>query len=399
MSSYFDQLAMRESYGNMKWMVTPREVTMQDGITFCGAEMDFRTAPPVIEALVKRAQNGLYGYTLADEHYLVAVVGWMKRRRAWDIRQDWIIPTNGTLHSIATAIRAFTKPGDGVIIHNPVYMLYERMISNNGRTIVRNELLYRNGSYDMDFAELERLMADPQNKMFILCNPHNPIAKVWNDSYLKELLRLARKHQVMVISDEIFAEIVFDGHRTTPLLQHADLEDDVIVLTSIGKSFNFTGFSHANAIIAKEELRSKFNEQKRIDHYGSLNPFIRDAVIAAYTEGDTWFDEMLQYVAGNISYVQQFLQQHMPSIQMTRMEGTYLAWMDWSALDLSEQELQHFLLVEAGLDLDQGASFGSMGRGFTRMNLATPRKELVLALERLKQALQARTITYKGEAK
>jgi len=380
----FDQLAVRESFGNMKHIGTPATVMERDGITFCGAEMDFPTAPVVIEALIKRAQNGLYGYTLADQKYTDSIISWMRRRRNWEIQKEWIVPTNGTLHAIGSCIKAFSNEQDGVIIQPPVYMLYERVITTNNRIMVVNQLRYEQGIYSIDFEQLEELMSVPSNKIMIICNPHNPVSKVWDDADLSRIVQLAIKYDVILISDEIFAEIVFKGHQTTPLLNIEHANEISVVLTSIGKSFNFTGFSHANAIISSGRIREKFLAQRRIDHYGSMNPFIREAIIAAYEDGDAWFDEMLQYVSKNIEYVEQFFHNHFPEVTVSPIEGTYLAWIDWNNLSLNDDQLERFLLEEAALDLDQGWHFGIGGSGFTRINLATPREQLVNALERLK---------------
>jgi len=383
MKYQFDQLAVRETFANMKLIETPSQVIAQDGITFSGAEMDFPTAPEIIAALTKRAQNGLYGYTLADEQYLYSIQSWMKRRRHWNIEKQWIVPTNGTLHGIGTFIKAFTNPGDGVIIQPPVYMLYERVIASNKRSIVKNPLLYENNSYHMNFEQLEQLMAEESNKVMILCNPHNPISKVWDKEQLATLVELANRYNVMLISDEIFAEIVFKEQHVTPLLEIEAAKERSVVFTSIGKSFNFTGFSHANVIIASDQLREKFLEQRRADHYGSMNPFIREAVIAAYNEGEAWFDAMLQYVQENIRIFHEFFDMHYPEVSISPMEGTYLAWVNWNAFGLNNAELEAFLLEEAALDVDQGWHFGENGSGYTRINLATPREQLVKALERL----------------
>lgn len=382
----FDQLAIRDGFGNMKLIETPEAVSEHKGITFCGAEMDFPTAPEVVEALKKRAANGLYGYTLADLPYTNSITSWMENRRKWTIEQNWIVPTNGTLSAIGTFLRAFTNKQDGIIIQPPIYMLYERVMTSNERKVIENPLLEIDGNYEINWVQLEQLMSVPTNKVMLICNPHNPISKVWNTDVLTRLVELAKKHGVWLISDEIFAEIVFDGHTVTPLLQINGAQDCSIMLTSIGKSFNFTGFSHANAIIASAEIREKFLMQRRADHYGSLNPFIRDAVIAAYNDGGAWFDEMLIYVKGNIDFVESFLRENCPKIKMSRVEGTYLGWIDWRTLNMNDEQLESFLLQEAAIDVDQGWHFGTGGSGFTRINLATPRKQLENALHRLLKA-------------
>lgn len=392
MNYNFDQLAVRDSFGSMKLMETPEAVTLLDGITFCGAEMDFATAPEVIEALQKRALNGLYGYTLADDAYMNSIISWMKRRRGWDVQREWIIPSNGTLHAIGSIIKAFTNTQDGIIIQPPIYMLYERVIKSNNRKVVLNPLQYDEGNYSINWVQLEQVMAEPTNKVMIICNPHNPISKIWSDDVLLHIVELARKHDVLLISDEIFAEIVFNQHKVTPLLQIKGAVECSIVLTSIGKSFNFTGFSHANAIIPSAHIREQYMEQRKADHYGSLNPFIRDAVIAAYGDGEAWFDAMLQYVKGNIDYTVSFFEQYFPDLTISPIEGTYLAWINWKSMNMNDEELERFLIEDAALDVDQGWHFGEGGSSFTRINLATPREELVKALARLRYVKESMSI-------
>lgn len=393
----FDTLADRTGSGNMKGLDTPERVRAAGGISYCGAEMDFKTAPVIMEALEAKARNGLYGYTVPDDDYIGATVQWMKDRRKFSVAPDWIVPTSGTLQTIAAAIRAFTEEGDGVVVQQPVYYLYHKVIMRNGRRVVNNPLIYEAGTYRMNMADLERAFADPSTKLMILCNPHNPIGKVWDTETLAEIATLANRHGVIVVSDEIFGEVVFAPHHAPSYLTVPGAQDHAIVTTSLGKVFNFTGFSHANAIIASEELREAFRRQRDRDHYGSLNPFLREALIAGYTRGGDWVDHMLAYVQGNVALVRGFFQRHFPAVHMVDPEGTYLVWIDWNGLGLTEAELNRFLLEEALLDLDRGSLFGEEGSGFTRMNLATPRSKLVQSLDRLLAAAIRRGFAEEGE--
>lgn len=394
----FDTLADRLNSGNMKHMDTPDQVLEAGGVSYCGAEMDFKTAPAIVEALVAKARNGLYGYTLADDEYLSAIVGWMRSRRGLEAEKDWIVPTYGTLQSIAAAIRAFTAEGEGIVIQPPVYLLYERVIERNGRRVAANPLICEQGRYRMDYEGLEILFAREDTKLMILCNPHNPIGKIWGRDDLAKVAELAEKHGVIVISDEIFAEVAFGGRTTVSYLDVPGGANHGIAATSLGKSFNFTGFSHANMLIASPELREKFRKQRNSDHYGSMNPFVREALIAAYSDGGGWLDAMLLYVEANIKLVGDFLERHLPQVTVSEAQGTFLVWIDWNALGMDEDGLHRFLRDEAGLDLDRGSVFGEGGYGFTRMNLATPRGLLEAALERLRKAAGRRgyTTTLKG---
>lgn len=389
----FDTLADRLNCGNMKYLDTPDSVLKAGGVSYCGAEMDFKTAPVIIEALTEKARNGLYGYTIPDDEYWNAIVYWMKSRRNFEISREWIVPTYGTLQSIASAIRAFSGEGEGIVIQPPVYLLYSKVIERNNRTIVNNPLIYEAGSYRMDLAGLEKAFAQEHTKIMILCNPHNPIGKVWDEETLSKVAELANRYGILVISDEIFGEIVFEHHYTVPYLKVAGADQHAIVTTSLGKVFNFTGFAHSNVLIASQQVRERFVKQREIDHYGSINPFMREALVAAYMLGGEWVDEMLAYVYDNVKLVCGFFEKHLPRVKVAEPQGTFLIWIDWNGLALNEDELTEFLKEEAALDLDRGSLFGEGGSCFTRMNMASPRKQLEQSLERLLNAAGQRGFT------
>jgi cystathionine beta-lyase len=356
--------------------------------------MDFKTAPVIMDALARKAQNGLYGYTLCDETYLSAVVTWMRRQRDWPVEPEWVVPTYGTLQALTVALRAFTSAGEGVILQSPVYMLYREAIELNGRVVVKNPLVYQNGRYAIDFDQLEQCMAERSTRLMVLCNPHNPISKVWGREDLERLSALAAQYGVLVFSDEIFAELTFPGHTTIPYSTLAGARDHCIVSTSLGKTFNFTGFSHANMIIPNARIRQDFKRQRDIDHYGSIDPFVYAALCAAYQDGAEWVEAMLQYVYENIRLIQVFFHEHMPQVCLAEPEGTFVVWIDWRALGLDEDDLSDFLLNEAFLDLDPGNKYGSEGTGFSRMNVATPRAEIEKSLVRLLAAAQKRGFAF-----
>ncbi len=359
-----------------------------------GAQLHFKTAPCVIDALVSRAASGLYGWTRSDvPQYLEAVSCWMSAFRDWKIETEWIVPSYGILQAMCAAIRAFTREGDGIIIQPPVYVLYDRIIKRTGRKKVTNPLLYRNGKYAMDFENLENLMAKPENKLMLLCNPHNPIMSVWEEADLARVAALARKYGVLIVSDEIFAEHAFYGSRVIPFSQIEGASELAIVCTSIGKSFNFTGFSHANIIIPNEKIRESFINQRDADHYGSINPFIYTAVLAAYTpEGMDWIRALISFVEENIRYARAFMARYFPMVTVCEHKAGTLLWMDFRALGLSEDGLYSFLKDEAGILVDRGSEYGEEGTGFIRMQLGIPRRELEEALERLLAAGAKRSL-------
>lgn len=386
----FDILVDRTHSGNMKYIITPECIRTIGGITYSGAEMDFKTAPVIIEALTKKALGGLYGYTFGDADYLDAVATWMAQQRDWVVAPDWIVPTYGTIQSVAAAVRAFTAPGDGVIIQPPVYMQYRKSVELNDRVVVANPLLYEDGRYEMDLPGLERLMAQDKTRLMVLCNPHNPIARVWDRHDLERVAEMAGRHGVLVFSDEIFGEVVFPPHEARPFSTIGNAQDIAIVSTSLGKVFNFTGFSHANMVIPNEDVRRRFKRQRDVDHYGSLDPFVYAAATVGYREGGEWAGEMVKYVHQNVRMIQAFFAEHLPQVTIPEPQGTFVIWIDWRGLGLSEDALDDFLVHEAYLHLDRGSEYGIEGEGFTRMNVATPRAEIGKSLDRMLVAAQRR---------
>lgn len=359
-----------------------------DLIVLSGAQLHLKTAPCIIEALVKRAESGLYGWIPSDRPaYLNAVQNWMREVRDYEIEKEWIVPSYGTLRAISTSIRAFTNERDGVIVQPPVYVLYDRVIRNTGRKIVCNQLIYRNGCYEMDFENLERLMAQPENKMMILCNPHNPIMDFWEKEDLHRVAELSKKYGVLVIADEIFAEHVFYGNKVVPYSTIPGAADNCIICTSIGKSFNFTGFSHSNVIIPDDKIRKAYIMQRDAEHYGSLDPFMYNAIIAAYSkEGKEWIDALIEFVAENIKTVKDFFARYYPDVTICRHRAGTLLWADFRKLGLTEDELHHFFAKDAGITMDRGNQYGPGGEGFCRFQVGIPRQELERALDKLLKA-------------
>ncbi len=351
-----------------------------------GAQLHLKTAPCILKALEQRVRSGLFGWTASDvPQYLDAVRGWMEQVRGWNIQRDWIVPSYGTLQAISAAIRAFTKPGDGIIVQSPAYVLYDRVIRNTGREKICNPLIYENGCYRMDFDGLETLMAKPENCLMILCNPHNPIMDYWEREDLKRVASLASRYGVLVVADEIFAEHVFADMPMTPYATLEEAMGNCIVCTSLGKSFNFTGTSHANIIIPEEHLRERYRRQRDEDHYGSLSPFMYTAVLAAYTpQGKAWIDALLAFVEENIQLVREFFARYLPQAVICRHRAGSLIWVDLRACGTQEQIDR--LFAKANITVDDGSQYGKEGEGFVRLQLGIPREELTRTLSRLLNA-------------
>lgn len=386
----FDKLVDRRGTGNEKYDGLNEAFKAEGAISYSGAELDVKTAPCIREALAKRALDGIYGYTKADNKYMGAVAGWMKLCRNWDIDEEWIVPSYGTMQAVCTAIRAFTDEDDGIIIQPPVYLLYSRDIERTGRRVVNNPLIYDNGVYSMDFGGLERLMSDKRNKLMILCNPHNPIMDVWEGDTLKKVAELARRYKTIVVSDEIFAEHTYMG----PITPYAKYGADYgIVLTSLGKAFNMIGSSHSNAIIPNPEIREAYIKQRNADHFGSIDPFIYTALTAAYSEeGRKWIDALLEYSAENERIIKEFFAENFPNVTVCRHRAGTLIWIDLRSLGMDEESLQRFLKEDALFLTDTGSIYGQGGECFIRMEIGTPRDILIKALDRLLEAAKRKNL-------
>lgn len=359
------------------------ETVPAESVVLWGAEMDYATAPCVRNALAKFAENGIYGFTVPTPAYKKAICEWMQFARNAEIHPDWIVPVMGTVFALSTAVRAFTDEGDGVIIQSPSYYRFDIAVERNERRLILNPLLENHGIYQLDFVDLEEKMADPRNRLLILVNPHNPTGRVFKESELLRIAELAKQYGVVVFCDEIFAETVQSGHEFRP---GAYLSDQLITCFSLGKSFNFTGVSQANLLISDAGLRERYIFQRDRDHFGSIDPFFYNAVLAAYSsEGKAWLDAMNAHTAENYAVLQRAIRK-MPRLSVSPLEGTYVAWLDCRRLGFDSEALQHFFEHDAGIIADPGAEYGAAG--FYRWNIATTRQNLEVALSQLEGAYQ-----------
>lgn len=386
MSYDFDTLVKRRM-ANLKLRMTPKEVLAAGNISLDGAEPDFKSAPVIEEALISFARNGLYGFTLADDDYRSAVVWWLEHSRGTRIEPEWIVTTLGTIYSAATAIRLCTKPGEGIIITPPVYNRYKQAADRLERKTTACPLILESGRYRMNFKAIELAMADKANRLFILCNPHNPIGQIWRAEELEELASLANKYDVTVYSDEIFADNCYNGLSCPCYLDIKGAAGHAIVATSLGKAFGFTGVNHANIIISDDSLRERFTDRRTRDHYGSVGPMVYECVLAAYTpNGLDWVRASNEYVWENITMLKEFFKNHLPEAQVYGGEGAYIVWIDWSAYFETEEALQDFLVKRAHVCFGEGSDYGCPL--FTRICVATPRGVLKANLEAISKAFE-----------
>lgn len=386
----FDQVIDRTQYPTLKYARSQlvEHFGSDKVLPLWVADMDLLAPPAVVEALLERAQHGIYGYECKTDSYFDALVDWYDTRHQWSIERTHIESCPSILSAIAILISQHTEQGDGIIIQPPVFFEFRLVIRSNGRRIIKNPLKLDNGRYQMDFSDLEAKAADPKNKVMIICNPHNPVGRVWTREELALAGEICRRHNVLVISDEIHGDIVYPPHRYWPFasISH-ELADASFSTLSPAKTFNIAGMVDAIAVIANKEHRSRFHDFAHRFQINKTNVFASAAIEAAYSNGGEWLDQLLAYLQSNIEFLRSYLCEKLPRIKLVEPEGTYLVWLDMRALGLGAKDLARFVAQEARLALNPGHWFGREGAGFARMNIACPRSTLREALSRLSQAV------------
>lgn len=382
----FDIITPRRGTNSYKWDSAPDDDTLPMWV----ADMDFRTAPPIVEALARRVRHGIFGYTKVPDAYYDAVTNWFARRHSWQIEKPWIIYTSGVVPALSAIIKAMTVPGDSVIVQTPVYNCFFSSIRNNGCEITASELIREGNTYRIDFDDLERKAADARAKLLLLCNPHNPAGRVWTKEELMRVGEICFRHGVFVVADEIHCELVAPGHVYTPFASlGAEYQRRSATCLSPSKAFNLAGLQIANIVIEDEDVRRKVDRAININEVCDVNPFGVEALIAAYNEGEAWLDELNAYISGNYSFMKDYCEKHLPEFPLTVLEGTYLVWMDCSALHKPAEELEHLLVADARLWLNAGTMYGAGGEGFMRWNIACPRSVLADGLQRFVRYVKA----------
>ncbi len=386
----FDQIINREGTNSIKWDYDflEKEFGAKDLISMWVADMDFKCPQPVIDALVKRAEHGIYGYTQRGKEYYQAVVDWLKKRHNWDVKEEWIVFTPGIVPAINYIVQAFCFRGDKVVVQNPVYYPFYNAINNNGCHVVTNPLIYKDGTYTMNFADLEEKTKDPYVKLMILCSPHNPVGRVWTKEELTKLGEICLENNVLVVSDEIHSDLILKGYKHFPFASITEeFPQHSITCTAPSKTFNLAGLQTSNIIIPNDKLRTCFSKVLASNNVELTNCFGSVALTAAYDEGEEWLDQLLGYLQENVEFIDKFVQEKMPEIKFIRPQGTYLAWLDFRAITTDAKRLEKFMREKAKIALDEGYIFGEGGQGFERINFACPRSVLEQALNRIEQAL------------
>ena len=376
----FDEIIVRRGTNSCKWDSAPDA----DVLPMWVADMDFRAAPAIREALLKKVEHGVFGYTHVPDAYYDAVINWFGRRHGWEVRREWMIYTTGVVPAISAIIKALTVPGDGVLIFTPVYNCFFSSIRNNGCEVVSCPLVREGDTYRIDFDALEQQVSSGSNvRLLLLCNPHNPVGRVWTREELLRIGSICFRHDVIVVSDEIHCELTFPGHDYTPF---ASLSEEClkrsVVCTSPTKAFNIAGLQIANIMAYDDDWRRRIDKAININEVCDVNPFGIDALIAAYDKSEDWLDALRAYLYDNYLYMLDFCRSHLPSFPIMKLEGTYLVWMDCRALHCSSEHLEQKLLEEAKLWLNAGTMYGAEGEGYMRWNIACPRRLLVEGLRR-----------------
>ena len=383
-----DEIIERKGTGSIKYDLADRFHMPEDVLPLWVADMDFRAPECVSEAIRAAADHGIYGYSEPPAGYAEAMCAWYRKNFRWEIDPSWVFQTPGVVFALSAAIRAFTKPGEPVLIQRPVYHPFTDMIEKNGRRVVNNPLKLVNGMYFMDLEDLEEKILQENVKLMILCSPHNPVGRVWTKQEMLKFGEIVRRHGLIVVSDEIHSDFVYPGYRhhvfsaTCP-----EMAEYSVICTAPSKTFNLAGLQVSNIVIENDQLRDMMKAEIAKTGYGQCNQLGHAACKAAYEGGQEWLDEVRAYIKGNLDYVKEFVREKLPMIRLIEPEGTYLLWMDMSGLRLSEEELNQLIVGKARLWLDDGGMFGEEGKNFERWNLACPRKILEEAMERLESAV------------
>ncbi len=386
----FDKIIKRNKTGSVKWDLADDIFGGKDLLPMWVADMDFEAPRPVIDALSKRSEQGVYGYNACMPSYYDATINWIHKRHGWKIEKEWIIFTPGIVPAINMLVQTFTEPGDSVLLQKPVYYPFMRSVKKNERVILNNPLVLDNSTYYMDFADLEKKAKDPRAKLLILCSPHNPVGRVWIEDELTQLGNICVENDVLVISDEIHFDLTLNGNRHIPF---ASLSNDFlmnsITCTAPSKTFNLAGLHTSNIIIANPDFRKKFNDTLERNGIHSPNVFGSVAIEAAYQHGEEWLAQVLIYIEENLEFLKDFIKEKLPQIKVIEPEATYLVWLDFRELDMDKKALKQFMLHKAKVAFDDGYIFGSPeGDGFERINIACPRATLKEGLERGEKAMR-----------
>lgn len=388
----FDQMIDRRGTGAAKWDARTKLFGRDDVIPMWVADMDFAAPEPVLMALQKQVEHGVFGYALPSDELNEAIVKWMSQRHGWQIQSDWLIYVPGVVPALSLSVLSFSKPGEGVVIQPPVYYPFYDVVNRNNRQLFLNPLRLHNGRYSMDLDHLEAMLKKESNqiRLLILCSPHNPVGRVWTEEELRALGKLCSAYGVKVLSDEIHFDLVFPKYKHMPFGSISEeLAQQSIVFTAPSKTFNLAGLQLSYMIVPNPEWRETLKKETARLFLNPLNPINIAASKAAYEEGGSWLDALLAYLQDNAALARLRIEQMLPNVQITELQGTYLMWLDFRRCFESAQSLKRWAVHEAKVGFSEGKQFGKEGEGFVRMNIACPRAMLQQALDQMEKAAQA----------
>lgn len=383
----FDQIIDRKNTSCLKYDFGMQRKGRTDLLPMWVADMDFSLPEEILADFHKRIDHGIFGYTDPDAEYYAALDRWFSVHHGYHIQPEWVTLGCGVVYGLATGVKAFTEPGDAVLIQQPVYYPFREVIEDNGRKFVNSQLHYENGKYTIDFTDFEQKIEDNNVKIFLLCSPHNPAGRVWTKEELTRMVDICLKHNVIILDDEIHCDFVYAPHHFTSFLALDEkYRNNLVVFNSPSKTFNVAGLQPGNIIIPDENLRKRYRKANAATGYSQGSIMGQVAVKSCYTKGDEWVKELVEYIAGNIAWVRDFVKENFSKATFVEPEGTYLVWIDFSGYGLSDDELEHLVTDEAKLWLDSGKIFGPATAQFERFNMACPRSTVEKAFQQLKAA-------------
>ncbi|HNY37329.1 MAG TPA: MalY/PatB family protein [Petrotogaceae bacterium] len=384
----FEDIHERRGTHSIKYDFLKAFYTKEDLLSMWVADMDFQTADEIIDTVVNVAKTGIYGYCGIDDDFYNSIIHWFSERRNLVLDKEWIMFVPGIVPAISISLLGLTVPGDKIILQPPVYYPFYSCIENNGRRVVFNNLINENGYYKMDFEALERSI-DVNTRVLILCNPHNPVGRVWTENELSMLGEICKKNDLIIFSDEIHSDLIYEKDKFKSIFSlNEDLRERTVTFFAPSKTFNLAGLSTSFMVVPNRSLRGKMQSIMNSLALNNINMFGLNALIAAYSHGGEWLDQLLNYLKGNIDYVLDFFEKKLPQVKIFKPEGTYLLWMDFRFLGLNDEELSKFFIEKVGVALDDGYIFGRTGSGFQRMNIACSRKIVCKACEKIYEAVK-----------
>ncbi len=384
----FDEVIDRRNTACLKYDFAVQRGRPADVLPFWVADMDLPIAQEIQKALIKRCEHGIFGYSESDANYAAAVCDWYAQYFNWQPQGEWLTKTPGVVFALSMAVKAFTKAGEAVLIQQPVYYPFTEVIEDNGRQLINSPLILKDGRYEIDFTDLEAKIIDNNVKLMLLCSPHNPVGRVWSEAELRRVGDICLAHGVIVVSDEIHSDFVWEGKHTVFAALGEKYAANCVICTAPSKTFNIAGLQISNIFIPDATLRKSFRKQVAAAGYSQVNTLGLVACETAYRYGRDWLEQVKEYIQDNIDFTAAYLEQNLPQIKLIRPQGTYLVWLDCSELGLSAQEREQWLWHKAHLWLDGGGIFGAEGQAYERINVACPRTTLLQGLEQLKAAVE-----------